>query len=223
VSPLSRTWRWCSGSTSTTGAPGLTASAGVLPSRLGQTLVKVLTVWERSSTVATTPWKLSALIAGSGSRRCCARPPSSSWSMAGPPPALAGCHAEERWEEPSMICRSYDVPGATLDQYDAVDRQLGPGGPGRRSRTHRGQDRRRLSRDRGLGFARAHRAVHGLRARPSDAGGADSRADDHRVRGPQARLGPGLTTELGGELRLSGAGGRTDLVEQTACGAHRVG
>jgi hypothetical protein len=178
---------------------------------------------ERSSTVPTSPWKLSALIAGSGSRRCCARPPSSSWSMAGPPPALAGCHAEERWEEPSMICRSYDVPGATLDQYDAVDRQLGPGGPGRRSRTHRGQDRRRLSRDRGLGFARAHRAVHGLRARPSDAGGADSRADDHRVRGPQARLGPGLTTELGGELRLSGAGGRTDLVEQTACGAHRVG
>ena len=25
-----------------------------------------------------------------------------------------------------MICRIYDVPGATLDQYDAIDRQLGP-------------------------------------------------------------------------------------------------
>ena len=25
-----------------------------------------------------------------------------------------------------MICRIYDVPGATLDQYDAVDRQVGP-------------------------------------------------------------------------------------------------
>jgi hypothetical protein len=49
--------------------------------------------------------------------------------MVGPPPALAGCHANERWEEPSMICRIYDVPGATIDQYDAVDRQLGPETP----------------------------------------------------------------------------------------------
>jgi hypothetical protein len=32
-------------------------------------------------------------------------------------------------EEPSMICRIYDVPGATLDQYDAVDRQIGRGAP----------------------------------------------------------------------------------------------
>ena len=28
-----------------------------------------------------------------------------------------------------MICRIYDVPGATLDQYDAVDRQVGPETP----------------------------------------------------------------------------------------------
>jgi hypothetical protein len=28
-----------------------------------------------------------------------------------------------------MICRIYDVPGATLDQYEAVDRQLGPETP----------------------------------------------------------------------------------------------
>lgn len=28
-----------------------------------------------------------------------------------------------------MICRIYDVPGATLDQYDQVDQQLGPDKP----------------------------------------------------------------------------------------------
>lgn len=28
-----------------------------------------------------------------------------------------------------MICRIYDVPGATLDPYDAVDRQVGPEAP----------------------------------------------------------------------------------------------
>ena len=28
-----------------------------------------------------------------------------------------------------MICRIYDVPGATLDQYDEVDKQVGPEKP----------------------------------------------------------------------------------------------
>jgi hypothetical protein len=28
-----------------------------------------------------------------------------------------------------MICRIYDVPGATIDQYDQVDQQVGPEKP----------------------------------------------------------------------------------------------
>ena len=28
-----------------------------------------------------------------------------------------------------MICRIYDVPGATLEQYDQVDQQMGPEAP----------------------------------------------------------------------------------------------
>lgn len=28
-----------------------------------------------------------------------------------------------------MICRIYDIPGATLDQYDQVDQQVGPAKP----------------------------------------------------------------------------------------------
>lgn len=28
-----------------------------------------------------------------------------------------------------MICRTYDVPGATLEQYDAVNKQVGPEKP----------------------------------------------------------------------------------------------
>jgi hypothetical protein len=106
-----------------------------------------------------------------------------------------------------MICRIYDVPGATLDQYDAVDRQLGPETPDGAHLHIAGktEDGFRVIEVRDSPVHIERFMDSGLAQAMQEAQIPDATITEFEVH--KLDWVPGLTVELGGELRMSGAGG----------------